>query len=1194
MALLNKFFNNRKRTVKTTGNTEPDFLNSSRWKCPNFNKSRIRVLVFRDCEWRGRKLLFDLDSINKIDLNNQSSDVHGDASKSSPQNGMGCKNNCDKRSSSGYIEVTPNGIGYQYLRPRSDVKMLGEMIFGSVAMSYKGVAIKIHSIRSSSQLMFSKVFSAPAASRTKNRDSFGNSLQNSLTESIPKSSSASGICDAIAHSVPVDVPIHANASALHSDDDLEWLTTSSLRSNGTYDGSKSVHQRSPDGSCASFGSLTRSGSYNSLHRRWLRTQNTSMEFGIKRKSDENVNCNEKQMPNNSRAKLGVSVVVTLGSSTEEEKHLQTFFFSHIALIESYVNKLSMAVENAYINKRQFVHSLMEASTSFQQSLYDLYTAPRFPEPVWLSMMTHGNLQQPICSRFMKELRGLLEQNDCKTTNFFMSTLLTAVLTHHLAWVPTVTPPDILPTQSFYQKHTAKWLDMLAKLHPYNPLWVQLGDLYGALGNPCKIARTVIVGRNADLVRRILYCLTYFIRCCEVSENVEQRCLFAPRSRLFSTSSTSSGGTLVGEQGRSLPSTPILSANDEAVKSNNSNKHFSTLFSNLINLQKSEPDGKLVERQVGEGDDDDDEVFLKEMKEKLRQKSSCKSCSAVCRCRRNNRNGAIYTNGINIDENKTSLVRVGTGQGQLCDIPAVLGNEHDSGVDFPIDTDDGASFRTVLNRDGCHNKSKRKGTNGKVSFSIGSIPLEEICSPLQQEDDSNQSLVCTCGKHLPGIANKENLSENLRLKSLNESKKAAMYNHNVKILQTNIELDSNLINSDSALTADVDDRFSSNRCDSGIHSCDASIADLHESVRCVNVTNSVEALQISIPPIKVEHIRNVGKSVDTRTGESEFQIRPKIKATDFKRTFNYERTNSIFDEYFDESIELKSLDEETFQQKLKVMREQRSNKNGDYSLKCDSSNDPFIGNDGLTEEQEIVSQNGESNSTVDNTEMSSKMRRICWNSQLSSSLEGSDFFDRVLELPLPNSEVIQTAITNNDHSRGFGWSLTANFTDHYMSDFALQGTNQTDFGQQLLSDLKMAVRSPVLDETVTEAVAVVANTDDWTVQVVSSKYGSVSEDGSPVGTRVMMSQLVAGITDSLLQLWHLKMSPDFCLMHLEDRLQELYFKGRLLSEYSATSTTSLDLKSLIHAMGVDTSDLPLLLSIASIHSSQDMGGVIACT
>ena len=35
----------------------------------------------------------------------------------------------------------------QSVRPSSDSKMLGEMIFGSVAMTYKGATVKVHVLR---------------------------------------------------------------------------------------------------------------------------------------------------------------------------------------------------------------------------------------------------------------------------------------------------------------------------------------------------------------------------------------------------------------------------------------------------------------------------------------------------------------------------------------------------------------------------------------------------------------------------------------------------------------------------------------------------------------------------------------------------------------------------------------------------------------------------------------------------------------------------------------------------------------------------------------------------------------------------------------------------------------------------------------------------------------------------------------
>ena len=52
------------------------------------------------------------------------------------------------------------------------------------------------------------------------------------------------------------------------------------------------------------------------------------------------------------------------------------------------------------------------------------------------------------------------------------------------------------------------------------------DLYGAIGNPLRVARTVVVGRKADLVNKLLYVLSYFIRCSDVHEAPFTNCLSA--------------------------------------------------------------------------------------------------------------------------------------------------------------------------------------------------------------------------------------------------------------------------------------------------------------------------------------------------------------------------------------------------------------------------------------------------------------------------------------------------------------------------------------------------------------------------------------------------------------------------------------------------------------------------------------------
>lgn len=93
---------------------------------------------------------------------------------------------------------------------------------------------------------------------------------------------------------------------------------------------------------------------------------------------------------------------------------------------------------------------------------------------------------------------------------FMSTLITNVLTYHLGWVNSVSPYNAPLT--IQQKE----LDYLNTSHPYNPLWAQIGELYGAIGTPARISKTFIYSRrNSSAVNRILNVLSYFIRCGEV-------------------------------------------------------------------------------------------------------------------------------------------------------------------------------------------------------------------------------------------------------------------------------------------------------------------------------------------------------------------------------------------------------------------------------------------------------------------------------------------------------------------------------------------------------------------------------------------------------------------------------------------------------------------------------------------------------
>lgn len=103
---------------------------------------------------------------------------------------------------------------------------------------------------------------------------------------------------------------------------------------------------------------------------------------------------------------------------------------------------------------------------------------------------------------------------------FVSTLLTAILTHHLGWVGTVAPLSncknpILSTHRAAACEEKAKMSEISKFHPYNALWAQLGDLYGSIGNPSKISKTIVCGNHRLAISKVLNILTYFVRCGEI-------------------------------------------------------------------------------------------------------------------------------------------------------------------------------------------------------------------------------------------------------------------------------------------------------------------------------------------------------------------------------------------------------------------------------------------------------------------------------------------------------------------------------------------------------------------------------------------------------------------------------------------------------------------------------------------------------
>lgn len=114
------------------------------------------MVLFLECDFRGRKLLFDSSTVQKILINEGGTKQE-------------IVNLANKPPSKKYVEVS-NGYGYLWSKP-ADTVQLGEMVFGSVAMSYRGTSYKIHKLSSPSRLMCTKVFPSPRRPRRGTRSS---------------------------------------------------------------------------------------------------------------------------------------------------------------------------------------------------------------------------------------------------------------------------------------------------------------------------------------------------------------------------------------------------------------------------------------------------------------------------------------------------------------------------------------------------------------------------------------------------------------------------------------------------------------------------------------------------------------------------------------------------------------------------------------------------------------------------------------------------------------------------------------------------------------------------------------------------------------------------------------------------------------------------------------------------------------
>ncbi|XP_076206587.1 folliculin-interacting protein 1 isoform X3 [Aptenodytes patagonicus] len=1130
--LFQKLFNKKHGLISPARDARDDCVFS--WPLPEFDPSQIRLIVYQDCERRGRNVLFDSSAKRKIEdvsVSKLCSDaqvrVFGKCCQLKPGGDSSSSLDSSINSSSSFSDPKEQCPKYQGSRCSSDANMLGEMMFGSVAMSYKGSTLKIHQIRSPPQLMLSKVFTARTGSSIYGslntlQDSLEFINQDSNTLKPDHSTIMNGLLGNIVHSNPMDMPGREQNedrdSGIARSASLSSLLITPFPSPGS----------SFNKSCAS-----------SYQRRWRRSQTTSLENGVfpRWSMDESFNLSDDSSGPSPgivrKKKIAIGVIFSLSRDEDENNKFNEFFFSHFPLFESHMNKLKSAIEQAMKMSRRSADAsqrslaynrIVDALNEFRTTICNLYTMPRIGEPVWLTMMSGTPEKNQLCHRFMKEFTFLMEN---ASKNQFLPALLTAVLTNHLAWVPTVMPNGQPPIRIFLEKHSSQSVDMLAKTHPYNPLWAQLGDLYGAIGSPVRLAKTVVVGKRHDLVQRLLYFLTYFIRCSELQEthlleNGEDEAIVMPGTVITTTLEKGEVEeseyvlvTMHKNRGNLLPT-----ESEEVRTPNCSCKYCKCPISLAQNIegvsQQEREDAQNTPKVELETSSDENRTIVpddcQEDAVDVKQPRPCLDTKleiVVCTGSASPEKRVVTESGLeptaNVWRNEDSLesgnqaVSVTRSPGiavekkppdkLFCDVFPCSAAEAQTKVTFLIgdsmspDSDIELRSQAVVEQIARHHSPPATEEG---------VPADQNCEAKQTVEDQNRD--CGTAEPFPQVASEHQ-----------------SWNPNPYNTESMSLFDEYFTDDSSIETRTIDDIPGQAATDLLAHNT---------------------SLEFS-------------KKLCTKTSKppSEFcKFMDSVRQETYKNCFNEQDQREKI------SIRVPHGDRENVEKKVAP--------GIDWDIPRNESSDSALGD-------------SESEDTGHDL------------ARPSSNYYGGEQEDwaEEYEIPFPGSKLVEVNSVQPSIAN-FGRSLLGGYCSCYVPDFVLQGIGSDEkLRHCLVSDLSHAVQHPVLDEPIAEAVCIIADTDKWTVQVASSQRRMID---NKLGKEVLVSSLVSNLLHSTLQLYKHNLSPNFCVMHLEDRLQELYFKSKMLSEY-LKGQMRVHVKELGMVLGIESSDLPLLAAVASTHS-----------
>ncbi|KAK3819812.1 MAG: folliculin-interacting protein middle domain-containing protein [Benniella sp.] len=505
-----KFFNIGSSVKDLEEKHTRELLEQECWSPPPFGTHDIRVLVCQEASSNQDFVLYDSHQATGPDYRPMESPSPSPARSSFKSSSMSSIFGSIRSDNS----LPSNISGSQTVPGRRSSKLIpsiiSKLMFGTTPLAYKGSTTKIHLLNEPAQIMLTKTFSIHPTdvmtytTASTRRGSFSSNNSNSTVE-ISAMSTISG------HG---DHRSHPRAS--------RPMTAFIPESAYTRDDSRNDSRNGPVSSSLPNASNIRMRTSRPGYdvRRIRRASQTSMENGTFNpmplpSSFSHLDSLGNAKPAFSQAARPKSFSIALFIEINNNNRLREFVFSHFALLETRLHQLqALCLELLLPACRWSINSkgssagnghvraipdlprlllqqdakLQEAVIRLQQAIYQLYSAPRIQAPLWLNINTYPSKRAAYSASFMTELMHLMKES--QASGQLVSEVITAVLSHHTSWVPTITPAD----------------QSLLRASPqgaYDPLWAQLSDLYGNIGTAARISRTIVVGSNGSFVRRLL-------------------------------------------------------------------------------------------------------------------------------------------------------------------------------------------------------------------------------------------------------------------------------------------------------------------------------------------------------------------------------------------------------------------------------------------------------------------------------------------------------------------------------------------------------------------------------------------------------------------------------------------------------------------------------------------------------------------